>query len=1564
MTTIDPQRVQALFLAALESSDSAARRAFLDRECKGDDALRQRVEALLGAHDATAGFGDAPSDSAFSATIDSPMTIHPGAIVSGRYKLIEAIGEGGMGSVWLAEQKEPVKRKVAIKLIKPGMDSRQVLARFDAERQALALMDHPNIARVFDGGMTDQGRPFFVMEYVKGVPLTEYCDQERLSLDDRLQLFIHVCHAVQHAHQKGVIHRDLKPSNILICLYDGKPVPKVIDFGLAKAMHQPLTDQSLYTAHGMMVGTPLYMSPEQAEHNNLDVDSRTDVYSLGVILYELLTGSTPLERRQMKDAAYNEILQLIKEVEPPKPSTRISGSANLPSIAAQRSIEPNHLKKHLTGDLDWIVMTALAKERGRRYETANGLSRDVERFLNDEPVEACPPSAPYRLRKLLRRNKRQVIAASLLLLTLIAGIAAVLAVQARANANLRFLNRQLDTANTELKSTNALLEQTRIRAEEQEKQAIAAVKRFGDVVANDPELKNNAALTSLRKSLLQEPLAFFQALHERLRADSLTQPQSLARLASASFDLGTLSNEIGDIQDSLRVFQEAVAIQERLVRENPTVSEFQYALAASHNRIGRLQRELRKTSEARASHARAQAIFERLVEDNPANVQFRRHMAINLSNIGTLYSQTGQVAEALFMFRRTREIQERLALENPTMMDLQKELANTHNAVSDRQSEIGQTAEALASVTRAREILERLARENPTVSEFQRLLANSYEIIGRLHRQTGHLAEELASYKQVHDIRERLVRENPTVTRFQEDLARSHSMLGLRMKGSGRTAEALVSYSQQREICERLARENPGVTRFQDNLANCLNNLGRLQHELGRRPEAVEAYTQAKEILEELSKGTPINYYHSQEILASIYNNIGLVEIESGKLAEAIESHTRAMEIQRKTVLERPTDYLLQSGLATYYLNIGVAQSKIGQLTEAMASFNQAREIEERLVEKHSQSPDHASDLGLTLNNMACLDLGAKRFTAARDTFLQAVEWQRKALAASERSPKYRQLLTEHLAGLLRAYQGLDDADGAADAQRQLAELQASDRRAGELVLLDYRPAQIFEQATAIMKSGDTAKSESKLDECMKLAELLHQERSSDTAIFWAWVELTARRGSLYYEVGRHELAVEWLNRAFVLMSQFQKSWPAHNVRERLVHMHRDRALALRMLKRDAEAIGNWNELFDLVVPTELAWVHFNLGVALCNSGDIVKGDQSLHRAMELREQAVQFAAADDRDSGWYAALCYLDVGRFVMHRADKEPAVALLEKAVASFRSYDERWPSEKGKRQLEVALSTHAHVLESLKRYAEAAKSWEQIVETSPVSSRYSPLFRQFRALELAGKSEDANLFFDKSLAEIERLVNEEAPDGKEPLHSLVLLCFSRAKFEIESNRPEPSLIWLDRAEKEIQPIRERWPDMQVNTYFKNILISRIQALTMLRRFEETLPLFDRVIELAIPQELPFHRSMKICATIRAGQLDGQLEAMETLLTDHPAAFALRIAAARAYAIASEHDSLRKEQLSGRAMELLTDLASDGLVIHTLLAQERDLDSLRGRSDFQKLLSKPDPKSPSQGP
>jgi eukaryotic-like serine/threonine-protein kinase len=427
---VDAARAKSLFLAASDLADPAERAAYLDRECGGDAELRDRVEALLRANDAAplppAGAGDGTSahvpDRLPEMEDYGDPTARVGSVLAGKYKLIEEIGTGGMGSVYMAQQTEPVKRAVAVKVIKAGMDSKAVLVRFEAERQALAMMDHPNIAKVLDADTTDGSRPFFVMELVKGQPITKFCDERKLTPRQRLELFVPVCQAIQHAHQKGVIHRDIKPSNVLVTMYDDRPVPKVIDFGVAKAAGQSLTDRTLMTGFGAVVGTPEYMSPEQANLDNQDIDTRSDVYSLGVLLYELLTGTTPVDRKSLGKAALLEILRIVREVEAPPPSAKLSTIDTLPSVAANRGTEPAKLSKLMKGELDWVLLKALEKDRARRYETANALSRDLQRYLADEVVEARPPSTGYRLKKFVRRHKGQVIAASLVLLALVGGI--------------------------------------------------------------------------------------------------------------------------------------------------------------------------------------------------------------------------------------------------------------------------------------------------------------------------------------------------------------------------------------------------------------------------------------------------------------------------------------------------------------------------------------------------------------------------------------------------------------------------------------------------------------------------------------------------------------------------------------------------------------------------------------------------------------------------------------------------------------------------------------------------------------------------------------------------------------------------------------------------------------------------------------------------------------------------------------------------------------------------------------------------------------------------------------
>ncbi|MEZ6121141.1 MAG: protein kinase [Pirellulaceae bacterium] len=442
----DESLIESIFFAAVEIDSRSEQLRYLEQACSGDPRLRQRVERLLNARSKVGDFME-NSVEHFTQGVNDTLIEEAGDWIDS-YHLLQEIGEGGFGVVFLAEQEQPVRRKVALKVVKPGMDTREIIARFEAERQTLALMEHPNIAYVVDAGTTDSGRPYFVMELVNGCPITEYCDKNQASIKERLALFVTVCGGVAHAHQKGIIHRDLKPSNVMVTLHDGHPVPKIIDFGVSKALNQRLTEKTLFTAYGQLVGTPQYMSPEQAEMSGLDIDTRTDVYSLGVLLYELLTGTTPLDQQQLRAAGLVEMQRMIRDEATLRPSARFSTQADKSIVAAKhRGMEPSRLLQLLQGELDWIVMRAIEKERVRRYENVSSLAADIERFLNNEAVHACPPSKAYLLRKFVRRHAGTVIAISAVFLALLVGLVA---------AGLGLLRANRETTRAQLATQTAI----------------------------------------------------------------------------------------------------------------------------------------------------------------------------------------------------------------------------------------------------------------------------------------------------------------------------------------------------------------------------------------------------------------------------------------------------------------------------------------------------------------------------------------------------------------------------------------------------------------------------------------------------------------------------------------------------------------------------------------------------------------------------------------------------------------------------------------------------------------------------------------------------------------------------------------------------------------------------------------------------------------------------------------------------------------------------------------------------------------------------------------------------
>jgi len=928
-------RTESLFAAAV-ALPSEARAAYLDEACAGDKELLARLHALLRAHDHAGHLLDRPMAADQTAGY---VNYQPGVVIAGRYKLLEEIGEGGMGSVWVAEQTEPVRRKVALKLIKAGMDSKSVLARFEAERQALAVMDHPNIAKVLDGGLTETGRPFFVMEYVKGVPITEYCDATRLSVPERLNLFVQVCHAVQHAHQKGIIHRDLKPSNILVAPYDDKPVPKVIDFGLAKAMHQSLTERTLHTAHETVLGTPLYMSPEQAQLNNLDVDTRSDIYSLGVLLYELLTGTTPLEKQRFKEAAWDEIKRLIREEEPPRPSTRLSSSHTLASLAAGRQMEPARLTKLVRGELDWIVMKSLEKDRSRRYETANGFAIDVQRYLTGEPVLAAPPSATYRLRKFARKHRAGLTTAAAIALFLVAG-AAVSTWQAIRATRAEFIALQAQQAEAERAEGERLAKLEAQAQKEQAQKRLSQIEKantlLGSIFHNlDP--REIARAERPLQAILVEKLD--QAVSQ-LEGESIGDPLVVAQMQH-NFAVSLMS--LGEPAKAIVLLKKAIVTREA------TGSPDDQALLASKNVLAVAYRDTGKLD-------LALPLLEETFNASQAKYGPEHFQTLTCrNNLAQAYGDLGKHDLAVPF------VEETLRLSRAVQGPKHEHTLQTMNALACMYQAAGKSDLALPLWEETLNLMKtELGPTHPTTLATMQSLGSGYHSAGKTDRSIPLMEEALKN------LRAKLGSEHPETLFCMNSLAVIYRTVG-------RLDQSIALFEELLKL--RKAKFSPDDA----TTLSIMNGLG-FAFEQQRR------YDRSMPLREELLKLTKAKQGPDHHDTLRVMNNLAVTYWELNKLDKSIPLFEETL--RRKTATLGPKHHDRLKCMA----NLGVNYTAAGRLTEAIPLLEEpyrgASNLPElkqyvgpHLLNAYQKAGEHAKVVGLLLE-----ELPAARKAAPKDS--------------------------------------------------------------------------------------------------------------------------------------------------------------------------------------------------------------------------------------------------------------------------------------------------------------------------------------------------------------------------------------------------------------------------------------------------------------------------------------------------------------------------------------------------------------------------------------------------
>jgi serine/threonine protein kinase len=948
---------RTIFLTALDKGDPTERAAYLDEACAGDAPLRERVEALLWSHEQAGSFLDQPpgeagatGDQARATETETPSggpPDGPGSHV-GRYRLLEEIGEGGMGSVWMAQQTEPVRRLVAVKLIKPGMDSRAVLARFEAERQALALMDHPNIAKVHDAGTADGRRPYFVMELVKGVPITKYCDDNRLTVRQRLDLFVPVCQAVQHAHQKGIIHRDLKPRNVLVARYDGRPVPKVIDFGVAKAAGQPLTEQTLTTGFGALVGTPEYMSPEQAGLNQLDVDTRSDIYSLGVLLYELLAGSPPFSRQGSESASVLEVLRMIREREPAKPSSRLSTDSGRPALAANRGTEPRRLTALVRGELDWVVMKALEKDRNRRYESASAFAADVQRYLGDEPVQAGPPTTWYRLRKFMRRHRGPVLAAAAVVVALVGGMVGTTLGLVRAEQALAAEAKQRGIA--EASELEAQAQKTEAQAQKQRAVEFRD-KALGALRAATGE--DVEKLIGSKKQLGPPERAYLEAIAGRWQAFAAQEgddEQAQRLRGEGHFQVARLWDKLGRPQEALAEYEKAEEVMTKLADRFPDSVDYQRNLAATLVDFANELTGFGGLESAAAKYRAARDIHEALAGRYPAVTRYQQELAGTYDNLGSLYTRWHNYREARTAYEHALTVRTSLADRFPADPVAQRDLADSHCHLAFLLEKAGKRDEAKTELESALRTRVKLAEEFRAIPSYRFFAAVMHGELGRLFADFGGRATAAdrerarAELLRAIDLEEGLAREFPAVSYYQDALADSHHNLGLLFSDLGKWDEARKQYEQARHLYERLAEQFPDSRAYQRDLAISHADFGMLLAKLRRLGEARDELGRAVDMMTSLVERYPDVPGYQLKLGGDICN-LGVLFLREDKYADAVERFGSAIKTLAPLHEGRSQDPTATVWLRNSHANRALALVRMGKYAAAVKDCDRAIEL-------------------------------------------------------------------------------------------------------------------------------------------------------------------------------------------------------------------------------------------------------------------------------------------------------------------------------------------------------------------------------------------------------------------------------------------------------------------------------------------------------------------------------------------------------------------------------------------------------------------------------------------